>query len=181
MSEEERLVARVLAGDGSAFATLHDSHIGRVRAVIRSFGLQSADVEDLVQQVFLKAFLALSGFRGESSINTWLYRIAHNTTINHLEKGSFKHEFLTGDIEDYAFAATSTPDQEAESQDEYLRALLAAQTLPGHLREVWALYFFRGMDYGAIAQVMKCPIGTVRSRLSRARSQIRADFDSGRT
>ncbi len=175
-AEERRLIRRTLAGDDTAFATIHRTHIDRVRAVVRSFGLQTADVDDLAQQVFLKAHQALPRFRGDASINTWLHRIAHNITLNHLAKGCVKREITTDNHDDHTPCSAAAPEQEIEWRDAYEQALIAAQTLPEHLRDVWALHFLSGLDYRSIARVVGCPIGTVRSRLFRARERIRANL-----
>lgn len=175
------LVARVQAGDQAAFGLLVEKYRRRVERLISRLVHDPAEVEDLAQEAFIKAYRAINAFRGESAFYTWLYRIALNTAKNHLV--SAKREVTT--------ASTTQANDEGESFDlldgqgtdetperlllsqEIARTVEAAMAeLPEKLRTAIQLRELEGLSYEAIAEAMGCPIGTVRSRIFRAREAI---------
>jgi len=176
---DQALVVRVQQGDKHAFDVLVLKYQVRVMKLIARFMRNPDDVQDVAQEAFIKAYRALKNFRGDSAFYTWLYRIAINTAKNHLVAAKRR-------------ATDSAVDaQEAEQYDngdwlrEYgtpERELLASEikqvihdtisALPGDLKEAITLREMEGLSYEEIATVMDCPIGTVRSRIFRAREAI---------
>ena len=138
----------------------------------------------MTQEAFIKAYRALPSFRGESAFYTWLYRIAINTGKNYLVALGRRAPTTTGvDIEDAenfedadALRVTSTPESELEGKQIAATVNKAMEALPEDLRTAITLREIEGLSYEEIANVMNCPIGTVRSRIFRAREAIAADL-----
>jgi RNA polymerase sigma-70 factor (ECF subfamily) len=137
------------------------------------------EVQDVVQEAFIKAYRALPGFRGESAFFTWLYRIAINTAKNYLVSRARRPPGSDVDIEDaeYLESAGALRDlagPENQLMTEQLRAVIdkAIRALPEDLRTALTLREFEGLSYEEIAEVMRCPVGTVRSRIFRAREAV---------
>jgi len=138
-----------------------------------------SDVPDVVQEAFIKAYRALPNFRGESAFYTWLYRIAINTAKNHLVAQSRKspaNSIDVQDAEDYGASEWlkeyASPEREALASELEATIHKAMGDLPSDLREAVTLREIEGLSYEDIAAVMDCPIGTVRSRIFRAREAI---------
>lgn len=174
------LVARVQRGDKQAFNLLVAKHQYRIRALIGRMVADPAEVEDLVQEAFIKAYRALPGFRGDSVFYTWLYRIAVNTAKHHLATLAKRPPLQELDDED-GIGTTRAPPRlidadtpEALAQNDQLVATIqrAIDQLPGELRQALTLRELEGLSYEDIAEVMHCPIGTVRSRIFRAREAV---------
>lgn len=172
------LVAQAQQGDKRSFDLLVLKYQHRVIALIRRFVKNEAEAEDLAQEAFIKAYRALGNFRGDSAFYTWLYRIAVNTAKNGLEvnKRRPQADVDIDEIGEYAFdehlQQQDTPENMLASED--LRRIVAEtlEKLPDDLRRALMLREFDGMSYEEIAQAMGCPIGTVRSRIFRAREAI---------
>lgn len=174
------LVRRVQQGDKSAFDVLVLKYQYRIVKLVSRYVRDPSDALDVAQEAFLKAYRALPRFRGDSAFYTWLYRIAINTAKNHLtalarrpaevdlgtnEEGErYQIDALYGDI--------ATPERLLLTDEirETIGAAIAA--LPDDLREAIVLREVDGLSYEDIAQAMDCPIGTVRSRIFRAREAI---------
>jgi RNA polymerase sigma-70 factor (ECF subfamily) len=136
-------------------------------------------VEDVSQETFVKAYRALSLFRGESAFYTWLYRIAVNTAKNHLVSRSRRPPATDVEIEDTETSEVVAPLRELESPEsslstEKLKIAIdeAIEDLPEELKTAFTLREFSGLSYEDITEVMGCPVGTVRSRIFRAREAI---------
>lgn len=182
MSEREidqELVVRVQQGDKKAFDLLVLKYQLRVSKLVSRFLRNQADVPDVVQDAFIKAYRALPNFRGESAFYTWLYRIAINTAKNHLVAQSRKNPANSIDAqeaEDYGASEWlkefASPEREALASE--LESIIhkAMGDLPPDLREAITLREIEGLSYEEIAAVMDCPVGTVRSRIFRAREAI---------
>jgi RNA polymerase sigma-70 factor (ECF subfamily) len=182
MSEREvdqELVSRVQQGDKKAFDLLVMKYQLRVSKLVSRFLRNPSDVPDVVQDAFIKAYKALPNFRGESAFYTWLYRIAINTAKNHLVSQSRKspaNNIDAQEAEDYGASEWlkeyATPEREvlATELNTVIQETMAA--LPHDLREAISLREIEGLSYEEIAAVMDCPIGTVRSRIFRAREAI---------
>ena len=182
MSEREidqELVTRVQQGDKKAFDLLVLKYQLRVSKLVARFLRNPSDVPDVVQDAFIKAYKALPNFRGESAFYTWLYRIAINTAKNHLVAQSRKspaNSIDAQEAEDYGASEWLkeyvSPEREALASE--LGAVIhqAMADLPSDLREAITLREIEGLSYEEIAAVMDCPIGTVRSRIFRAREAI---------
>ncbi len=173
------LVERVLAGETNAFNFLVLRYQHRVAGLISRFVRNPQEVEDISQETFIKAYRALSLFRGDSSFYTWLYQIAVNTAKNHLVSKNRRLMAASLDAEELeqgeiAPALRNIADPESELAMEHLRAVIEAaiEELPEELRTAFTLREFSGLSYAQITEVMDCPVGTVRSRIFRAREAI---------
>ena len=176
---DHELVQRVQQGDSAAFDLLVRKYQHRVIALIGRYVSDWSECQDVAQETFLRAYRALDGFRGDAQFYTWLHRIAVNTAKNHLVSTGRRPP--TGDI-DVADAEqfdsgirlrdNDTPERELMRQEVEQTVLRAVQALPEELREAITLREVEGMSYEDIAERMDCPIGTVRSRIFRAREAI---------
>lgn len=176
---DEQLVARVQKGDKRAFDLLVLKYQHKIFAIISRFVKDNAEVQDVAQETFIKAYRALANFRGDSAFYTWIYRIAINTAKNHLVSRGRRPPSSDVDVEDAEFYSGSeqlkdmgTP--EGELMKDELEAVIdkAIKDLPEDLRTAVTLREMEGLSYEEIAEVMSCPVGTVRSRIFRAREAI---------
>ena len=176
---DQQLVERVRAGDTNAFNFLVLRYQHRVAGLISRFVQNPQEIEDISQEAFIKAYRALALFRGDSSFYTWLYQIAVNTAKNHLSSRSRRLMMASVDVDEaehgeIAPALRDIADPESELEMENMRAAInaAIEELPEELRTAFTLREFSGMSYEQITEVMDCPVGTVRSRIFRAREAI---------
>ena len=176
---DEELVARVQRGDKRAFDLLVLKYQNRVSSLIGRYVRDVADVADVTQEAFIRAYRALPSFRGESAFYTWLYRIAINTARNHLvalDRRPPATDVDAAEAEQLDLGARLKDHTTPESlllQEEMARTIQAALSdLPEDLRTAITLREIEGMSYEEIARAMDCPIGTVRSRIFRAREAI---------
>lgn len=182
MSEAELdrdLVERVKAGDKQAFDVLVRKYQHKLIKLIMRYVSDPADAMDIAQEAFIKAYRALPNFRGDSSFYTWLYRIGINTAKNYVVAQGRRPPDSDIDAEDaerYDIESRlkdqDTPEGMAQ-RDEIERTVLEAiEALPEDLRTAITLRELEGLSYEEIAQAMECPVGTVRSRIFRAREAI---------
>jgi RNA polymerase sigma-70 factor (ECF subfamily) len=176
---DQELVKRVQKGDQAAFDMLFSRYQVKILNLISRYVRDSDEVQDVAQEAFIKAYRALPRFRGESAFYTWLYRIAINTAKNHLVSRSRRPPSMDVDIEDadYRDDADMLRDQEdpesVMSRDQLQATIHAALAdLPEDLRSALTLREFDGLSYEQIAEVLDCPVGTVRSRIFRAREFV---------
>lgn len=185
MSERDvdnELVVRVQRGDKAAFDLLVLKYQRKIMRLVSRMVRDQAEVEDVVQEAFIKAYRALPQFRGDSAFYTWLYRIAINTARNWLSSAGRRPsapsaiETEDGETFDETDNLTdiSTPESVLASRQVAAAVNEAIETLPDELRTAIVLREIEGMSYEDIAQSMGCPIGTVRSRIFRAREAISA-------
>ena len=175
---DQQLVQRAQRGDLRAFDLLVLKYQGRIGALVSRYIADAGEVEDVTQEAFIKAYRALSKFRGDSAFYTWLYRIAANAAKNHLvAKG--RRPGADATIEDAeAFddgsLVSETSSPEAMAMGDELAAVVeqSLQALPEELRAALTLRELEGLSYDDIAEVLGCPVGTVRSRIFRAREAI---------
>ncbi|MDO8413712.1 MAG: RNA polymerase sigma factor RpoE [Gallionellaceae bacterium] len=177
---DQQLVERAQRGDKHAFELLIIKYQRRLARLISRFVRDGAEVEDVTQEAFIKAYRALPGFRGESAFYTWLYRIGINTAKNYLL--AFKRRVPTTTIFDAdesegfedggLLREVNTPENELMSKQVVEVVSSSLQHLPDDLRIALTLREIEGLSYEEIAAVMNCPIGTVRSRIFRAREAI---------
>ncbi len=191
MSEAEndqQLVRKVQAGDKRAFDLLVLKYQHKIFALIARYVSDSHEVQDVAQEAFIKAYRALPNFRGDSAFYTWLYRIAINTAKNHLVSRGRRPPGRDVEVEDAeyydggaALRDLNTPENQLFSRE--LEAVVnnAIKNLPDDLRSAVTLREFDGLSYEDIAEIMDCPVGTVRSRIFRAREaidkQVRAQLE----
>ena len=176
---DQVLVERVQSGDKRAFDLLVGKYQHKIANLIGRYVRETADVQDLVQETFIKAYRALANFRGESAFYTWLYRIAINTAKNHIVAQSRRppgSDIDAVDAEqfngDSALKENASPERIA-LKDEIAEVVVGViENLPADLREALTLRELDGLSYEEIAEVMSCPIGTVRSRIFRAREAV---------
>lgn len=176
---DQVLVERAQRGDKRAFELLVNKYHRKLGRLLSRMVRDAAEVEDITQEAFIKAYRALPGFRGESAFYTWLYRIAVNTAKNHLvshKRQPVSSDVLAEDAENYEDGTLlrdiSTPDAELQTKQIAHAVNAAVEALPEELRTAITLRELEGMSYEEIAQMMDCPIGTVRSRIFRAREAI---------
>ena len=175
---DKELVRRVQRGDRAAFDLLYQRYQQRIRSLVGRFVHAAEDVDDVVQEAFIKAYRALPRFRGESAFYTWLYRISVNTAKNHLASRSRQPLGVELDADDartaVAEALRDIEDPEAALRRDQLQATVdqALANLPEDLRSALTLREFDGLSYAQIAEIMDCPVGTVRSRIFRAREAV---------
>ncbi|MEX1222112.1 RNA polymerase, sigma-24 subunit, RpoE [Pseudidiomarina planktonica] len=182
MSEQETdkmLVERVQQGDQAAFDLLVKKYQHKVMSLISRYVKQPGDVADVAQEAFLKAYRALPRFRGDSAFYTWLYRIAVNTAKNYLVSQGRKPPSSDIDADDAEFYEGSGALKDSASPESLLLTdeirdvvMRTIDALPEDLRRAITLRELEGMGYEEIAIEMDCPIGTVRSRIFRAREAI---------
>jgi RNA polymerase sigma-70 factor (ECF subfamily) len=183
MSDREidhQLVLRAQRGDKLAFELLVNKYERKLQRLLSRLVRDPAEVEDVTQEAFIKAYRALPTFRGESAFYTWLYRIGINTAKNYLTAQGRKGPATVDiDPEDAESASenelardSSTPEQEMMSRQVAETVNAAMEGLPEELRSAIMLREIEGMSYEEIAAIMNCPIGTVRSRIFRARETI---------
>ena len=176
---DQRLVLRVQHGDKRAFDVLVLKYQQRIASVVSRYLRDQDEVADVTQEAFIKAYRALANFRGDAQFYTWLFRIAINTAKNHLVAKSRRPPNTDKDISDGEFSENSVV-LETEDQPETLLArdqlqtviLAAVEDLQEDLRTALMLREFDGLSYEEIAEIMACPVGTVRSRIFRARETI---------
>ncbi len=176
---DKELVRRVKKGDRHAFDLLFSRYQHKILNLVGRYLRDREDIEDIAQETFIKAFRALPRFRGESAFYTWLYRIAINTAKNHLVARSRRPPGVDVDVEEAEFMDGTDALKESENpesalaRDELSAELdLAISQLPDDLRSAVTLREFDGLTYEQIAEIMDCPVGTVRSRIFRAREAI---------
>lgn len=176
---DQQLVERVQKGDKSAFDILVRKYQNKIVKLISRYVRDQNEVLDVAQETFIKAYRALGNFRGESAFYTWLYRIAINTAKNYLVSQGRRPPDTDVDI-DEASAFENDPNlKEGDSpdmlaqKDEIQRVIFQTiEGLPEDLRTAITLRELEGLSYEDIAEAMSCPIGTVRSRIFRAREAI---------
>tara|TARA_B100000809_G_C14903486_1_gene447124 strand:- start:133 stop:711 length:579 start_codon:yes stop_codon:yes gene_type:complete len=176
---DKEIIERVKNGDKKAYDLLVLKYQQRVINLISRFVKNYADALDISQETFIKAYKALPNFRGESAFYTWLYRIAVNTAKNHLTVQSrkiTKSDYDVAEIEQIEGNMTLTEQTTPENlliKDELQETILnTIENLPEDLKSAIMLREIEGLSYEEIAAVMECPVGTVRSRIFRARETI---------
>lgn len=180
---DQSLVLKVQSGDKSAYNLLVVKYQHKIAKLVSRFIYNHAEVEDVTQEVFIKAYRALANFRGDSAFYTWLYRIAVNTAKNHLVTMS-RRPPSTGleaeDVENMEMGSSlrenDTPEANMLASEIGNTVKQAVERLPEDLKMAIVLREIEGLSYDEIANVMECPIGTVRSRIFRAREAIDSEL-----
>jgi RNA polymerase sigma-70 factor (ECF subfamily) len=175
---DQQLVQRAQRGDLRAFDLLVLKYQGRIAALVSRYVSDAGEVEDVTQEAFIKAYRALGKFRGDSAFYTWLYRIAANAAKNHLvAKGrrpgaDATIEDAEGFEEGGMLSESASPEALAMGSELAEVVEYALNALPDELKAALMLREFDGLSYDDIADVLGCPVGTVRSRIFRAREAI---------
>ena len=181
---DQQLVERAQRGDKKAFELLVTKYQRKLGRLLSRFVRDPAEVEDVTQEAFIKAYRALPSFRGDSAFYTWLYRIGINTAKNYLvalgRRAPTTTEYDAEEAESFDDADNlrdnNTPDAMLQSKEIGEAVNRAMEALPEELRTAITLREIEGLSYEDIANVMACPIGTVRSRIFRARDAIAAEL-----
>jgi len=177
---DQQLVVRAQHGDQQAFGLLVSKYQRKLSRLLSRLVRDPAEVEDVAQETFIKAYRALGSFRGDSAFYTWLYRIGINTAKNYLvsqgRRAPTRTEFDTDEAEDFEggelLRDINTPERLLFSKEIGETVNAAMEALPEDLRTAIVLREIEGMSYEDIAKMMDCPIGTVRSRIFRAREAV---------
>ena len=177
-SKEQALVKLAVMGDKLAFTALMSKYQYRIANAVSRYAMNRSEILDISQESFLKAYQSIADFRGESSFYTWLYRIAMNTAKNNLN--TRKMRFLDIDVNTLdgfkpgPAQGLSFSEPEEVLINETIENVMSevVQSLPEKLRVPFILFENEGYTYIEIAQIMNCPIGTIRSRLHRARKRL---------
>jgi RNA polymerase sigma-70 factor (ECF subfamily) len=177
---DQQLVERAQHGDKHAFELLVAKYQRKLGRLLSRFIRDAAEIEDVTQEAFIKAYRALPSFRGDSAFYTWLYRIGINTAKNYLvamrRRAPTTTEFDIADAENFEdgeqLKDLNTPENELMSKQIANTVNQTLQELPDELRTAITLREIEGLSYEDIASIMSCPIGTVRSRIFRAREAI---------
>lgn len=178
-SSDEELIKRVKAGDRQAFNVLVSKYQSKIITLVSRYVKDPHQALDVSQEAFVKAYKGLATFRGDSAFYTWLYRIAINTAKNHLVAEGRRLPDSAIDVQEaeqysdyHELRDTATPESVLLSEEIKLTVSSAIKHLPEDLKIAITLRELEGLTYEAIAEAMDCPIGTVRSRIFRAREAI---------
>ncbi len=179
--DENILVKKAINGDNSAFEMLMEKHMGIIYNIALRMTANQDDAEDMTQEIMIKIFRSLSSFKGNSKFSTWIYRVAVNTCLDELKKKkNKKHLSLDAEIsgddgENQIEIKDDSPSPEKLAEQNELRDMVAAavKLLSDEHRAVIVLRDIRGMSYSEIAEILGCSDGTVKSRISRARAQLK--------
>ncbi len=178
---DAELVKRVQSGDDRAFDLLYVRHKDKINTLIAGIISHPSDVEDVLQESFIKAYKALPRFRGESQFYTWLYRIAVNTAKNHIASVGRRPQASDIDIAEEVTVTdtpnlheTDTPERELMRYELEQTIKKSIQELEPELKSALTLREYAGLSYEQIAEIMECPVGTVRSRIHRAREAVKS-------
>jgi RNA polymerase sigma-70 factor, ECF subfamily len=177
-NNDKELVARAKEGDTRAFDLLVKKYQFKVVNLVSRY-VRSDEAQDVAQEAFIKAYRGLKNFRGDAAFYTWLYRIAVNSAKNYLLSASRRQSDRQVDVDDAVLRDNAavlrdnaTPDRVLQSQELETKVFDAINHLPDDLKMAITLRELEGMSYEEIAEAMECPIGTVRSRIFRAREAI---------
>jgi RNA polymerase sigma-70 factor (ECF subfamily) len=168
------LATRCQEGDSEAFETLYERYASRLYAVASRMAGSHADADDLLQEIFLLAFRRIRTFRGESSLGTWLYRLAMNRCLDHLRSRSARNDALTGALNEEAGIPSSVryvPGSVSPTKIDLERAI---DRLPAGCRAAFLLHDVQGFDHHEVGEILGIAEGTSKSQVHKARLRIRA-------
>jgi RNA polymerase sigma factor (sigma-70 family) len=186
--EDQQLVARTQEGEAAAFDQLVVKYTPRLYGLVYNMTSNHEDTNDLLQDVFAKAYKAIRGFRGKSSFYTWIHSIAVNMTLNFLKKRGRRYHLSLDDVDasiqnDKEFlelTATSSPVREADLSELQVRLNEAMMKLSDEHRAVVTMFHIQGMPHAEISKILGVSEGTVRSRLFYANRQLQNYLDEFR-
>jgi len=177
---DQKLVKKAQRGDKRAFSILVEKYHKKLTRLLSRMVRDQSEIEDIVQDSFVKAYRAINNFRGDSAFYTWLYRIGINTAKNHLvslgRRPKAMNEVEIEDVENFEdgdeLRSIETPENTMMTKEIVVTVNDTIEGLPDELKEAISLREMDGLSYEEIAELMQCPIGTVRSRIFRAREAI---------
>ena len=177
---DQKLVEKAQRGDKRAFGILVEKYHKKLTRLLARMVRDQSEIEDIVQDSFVKAYRAINNFRGDSAFYTWLYRIGINTAKNHLvslgRRPKAMNEVEIEDVENFEdgdeLRSIETPENTMMTKEIVATVNDTIESLPDELKEAISLREMDGLSYEEIAELMQCPIGTVRSRIFRAREAI---------
>ena len=177
---DQKLVEKAQRGDKRAFGILVEKYHKKLTRLLSRMVRDQSEIEDIVQDSFVKAYRAINNFRGDSAFYTWLYRIGINTAKNHLvslgRRPKAMNEVEIEDVENFEdgdeLRSIETPENTMTTKEIVTTVNDTIEGLPDELKEAISLREMDGLSYDEIAELMQCPIGTVRSRIFRAREAI---------
>jgi len=177
---DQKLVEKAQRGDKRAFGILVEKYHKKLTRLLSRMVRDQSEIEDIVQDSFVKAYRAINNFRGDSAFYTWLYRIGINTAKNHLvslgRRPKAMNEVEIEDVENFEdgdeLRSIETPENTMTTKEIVATVNDTIEGLPDELKEAISLREMDGLSYEEIAELMQCPIGTVRSRIFRAREAI---------
>lgn len=173
---EKKLIARATSGDPAAFNSLMQQHEGRMYAVALRMCANREDAQDCLQEAMLRVYRAISGFKGESSFSTWVYRITMNTCLDELRKRKNRQTTSLDNLLDMGWSPsddTNVPEKHAIRGESKRMLHAAIENLPEDMRSAIVLRDIEGLSYEEIAKALDINIGTIKSRISRGREKLR--------
>ena len=179
---DEEIAMQVQKGDAAFFGILMQRYEQKLTRYARKFLVTGEDTKDLLQDIFIKAYVNLQGFDASRRFSPWIYRIAHNEFVNAIKKRSGKMTFSLSDFDTILPHPVAKEDSGTEAERRELRAMLehGVQELDPKYREPLVLYYFEDMDYRAIAEVLRLPVSTVGIRLQRGKAMLRKKMEPHR-
>ena len=173
---DRQLLERAQAGDSAAFGELIRPHLPSVRRFAYAFVRHWSDADDLAQEALLKAYRAIASFEGRSSLGTWLYSVTRSVCLDHYRSKLAHARSAEAPLDDQEERASpqAGPDRLLETKGDAEQLWQALKELPAEFRVPLVLFEIEGLGYEEIAHVEAVPIGTIRSRLSRGRQQLKA-------
>ncbi len=174
IDDDSYLIDKVKKRDQDAFRMLMIKYQPRIYGTLFGYVKSKEDAEDLTQQVFIRAWNKIESFRGDSAFFTWLYRVAINIAKNHVTSAAFKKQKLNTSDEDldFEYPHFDSPESTLESKETSLIIKKYISSLPEILKTPFILREYEGKSYEEISNIIDCPLGTVRSRIFRARESI---------
>jgi len=172
---DETIAMEVQKGDATSFGVLMQRYEAKLARYGRKFIADSDDIKDLVQDVFIKAYVNMQSFDADRKFSPWIYRIAHNEFVNAIKKKKGRITFSLSDFDTILPHPMAKEDIESDAQRKELRAMLerSVQALDPKYREPLVLYYFEDMDYKEIGEVLQMPVSTVGIRLQRGKGMLK--------
>lgn len=177
--DEERLVGRAAKGDASAFNELMGGHERRMYAVCLRMCGNPEDAQDCLQEAMLRIYRAISGFKGQSSFSTWVYRVTMNTCLDELRRRKNKQSASLDGLLDAGWSPSDdadTPERKTIASEKRAAIRQTIAELPEDMRSAIVLRDIHGFSYDEIAKMLEINVGTIKSRISRGREKLREKF-----